>query len=136
MAIDGATGRHSRSEHIPHQDATVSAHAHHLLAVGAESYARDVPTVSYALSEKSAVCGVPYTHALVSTSCGQKTATMGHGYARGLEVSVGVISDEHRAGVREIPKRDASVLANRKKSGGIGMNGDAAYNAHALGSSG
>ncbi len=104
MVIDGATGRHSRSEHIPHQDTTVSAHAHHLLAVRAEGYAGNGAAVSYTLSEKSTVCGVPYAHALVGASCRQKTPTMGHGYASWLKVSVGVVRDEHRAGVRDIPK--------------------------------
>jgi hypothetical protein len=128
----GVTRRHSCSEHIPNQDTTISTHTHHLLAVRAKSYASDCSTVTYTLSEKSTVCGVPYAHTLVSTSCGQKTPTMGDSHASWLEVSMGVVCDKHGARVREIPKRDAFVLANGKKSGGVGMDGDTIYDAHAL----
>ena len=63
----------SCSEHIPYQDATISTNAHHLLAVGAESYTGDTAAVPRTLCEKSAVCSVPYAHALVGTSRGKKT---------------------------------------------------------------
>ena len=98
------TSGQSCSEHIPNQDAAIGTHADHLLAVGTERHAGDGAAVSHTFCEKRAVRGVPYAHALVRASGGKKTPAIRHGYASGLEVAVGIVGDEHGAGVREVPK--------------------------------
>ena len=73
----GSIKGNSCGEHIPHQDATIGTHAHHLLAVGAKSYTCDSAAVPYTLCEKSAIGSVPYAYALVGASRGEKTAARG-----------------------------------------------------------